>query len=399
MGLILRKDISRKLTIQEMDGNFTYLESLSKNTSGNLTDATTTVWDYSQFNIANWTIGGNRTLSIINPVVNKGGLIYLTQDATGGRVPTLPGAVPTIGYSPNPGDLDVLGFFYNGTRFIWTIVNYGSVSTLPRLNAPTLLTVATSSTQINLSVGTVSNATSYKFERATNLAFTSGVTLLQNTLSTTYSDTGLTPATTYYYRCTSQASGYLDGVSSVQSVTTLGVSVDYIVWRSLINSSTASGSGDLSGNGSLPSGGTGTRRLAISSGNYVQQTLESPATLNDAAVIGIRSVDDSNYTWPSSTASFVAAVFSYQGKGATLTGPSSNSTTDLGTISSGNILRLEIAPNLADILVKVSYDGSTFNTLKTHVNVLNGVSNLYVVGVIALAGTNRVNAAQGAGLI
>ncbi|MDH7463989.1 hypothetical protein QEG73_21990 [Chitinophagaceae bacterium 26-R-25] len=195
--------------------------AVSTNVQGTLTDAATTNWDFSAFNIAVWVAEGNNTLDILNPVTNKGGLLYLYQDEIGGRVINLPGLKPTgLQFSTNPGALDILGFFYDGTNFVWSIANYGTVNDSPALTAPSLTATPISSSQINLSVASVPNASTYKFERADNSAFTTGVTMLQNTSSTSCPDTGLPASTTKYYRCTALASGYLEGVSSIVSAAT-----------------------------------------------------------------------------------------------------------------------------------------------------------------------------------
>jgi hypothetical protein len=72
-----------------------------------------------------------------------------------------------------------------------------------KLGTPVLVATAVSGTEIDLSLSAdIPNATRYKFERATNAGFTTGVTTLQNTSGNTYSDTGRTINTTYYYRVT-----------------------------------------------------------------------------------------------------------------------------------------------------------------------------------------------------
>ncbi|MFN2638157.1 MAG: fibronectin type III domain-containing protein, partial [Gemmatimonadaceae bacterium] len=62
---------------------------------------------------------------------------------------------------------------------------------------PVLTVIPVSSTQINLSWTAVSGATSYDIER-------NGSVVVSKTTGTTYSDTGLTPDTTYTYRIRSR---------------------------------------------------------------------------------------------------------------------------------------------------------------------------------------------------
>ncbi len=96
---------------------------------------------------------------------------------------------------------------------------YGSISGLA---APTGLTANTvSSSQINLSWNASSNAASYNVKRAT----VSGgpyTTIATGDTSTSYSDTGLSPSTTYYY-VVSAVNGSESPNSSQASATTLPV--------------------------------------------------------------------------------------------------------------------------------------------------------------------------------
>jgi hypothetical protein len=67
----------------------------------------------------------------------------------------------------------------------------------------------------------VPNATNYVLDRATNSAFTTGVTLARYSGPLlVFNDSGLTGATVYYYRIRAQGTGYADSAESpVQTVT------------------------------------------------------------------------------------------------------------------------------------------------------------------------------------
>jgi len=78
-----------------------------------------------------------------------------------------------------------------------------------------------SSSQVNLSWTAVANATGYVVERSTDgTNYSVRATLTGGTIAT-YSDTGLSSATTYHYRVLASGScGYTTGPSNVVSVTT-----------------------------------------------------------------------------------------------------------------------------------------------------------------------------------
>src|SRR5262249_10058857 len=86
-------------------------------------------------------------------------------------------------------------------------VDWVRAYSLPSGSAPTapsgLSATAASTSQINLSwTDNSSNETGFKIERATDSGFTQNLTLVTTTAAgvTSYSNTGLTSNTTYYYR-------------------------------------------------------------------------------------------------------------------------------------------------------------------------------------------------------
>lgn len=102
------------------------------------------------------------------------------------------------------------------------------ISSSSQLATPgSFLATPASSSQINISWGSVINATGYVLQRATNSIFTTGLfTLLNNVNLTSYNDTGLDASTTYYYRVLAKASGYTDSGYATGNGTTLGASYD-----------------------------------------------------------------------------------------------------------------------------------------------------------------------------
>jgi len=93
-----------------------------------LTDGATITWNFSLGNSAKVTLGGNRTLSITNPVAQCVGILHVTQDGTGSRTLNLPGFEEGGGITLSTGanHEDVLAFHYDGTNFYWFGSNFGA---------------------------------------------------------------------------------------------------------------------------------------------------------------------------------------------------------------------------------------------------------------------------------
>ena len=87
-GTITRNNQWQTADISVID--FIRLGNGSVNTATALTDAATVSWDFSNGNVGYFTIGGNRTLSISNLLPNTSGVLYVTQDGTGGRTLAFP---------------------------------------------------------------------------------------------------------------------------------------------------------------------------------------------------------------------------------------------------------------------------------------------------------------------
>lgn len=106
--------------------DFTRLGNGSANTPVALVDAATVNWNFSDGNVGHFTIGGNRTLSITNLIPNTAGVLYVTQDGTGGRTLTFPSGSEFINgwngvIDTTPGAVIALAFFYDGTTFRWNL--------------------------------------------------------------------------------------------------------------------------------------------------------------------------------------------------------------------------------------------------------------------------------------
>ena len=93
-----------------------------------------------------------------------------------------------------------------------------SATTLARPVAPVVTAAAGSDSQINVSWGAVTGATSYTVSRATSSGGPYTVTSRQ--VGTTYANNGLTPGMTYYYVVTATVSGQGTSVSSTEATAT-----------------------------------------------------------------------------------------------------------------------------------------------------------------------------------
>jgi prepilin-type N-terminal cleavage/methylation domain-containing protein len=91
-----------------------------------------------------------------------------------------------------------LQYLEEGTGNVITLVSRHQVQ-IASAGAPTITAQVASNTQMNISWTTVSGATSYKLQRATNTGFTTGLIETSNSGSTA-SATGLAPGATYYFR-------------------------------------------------------------------------------------------------------------------------------------------------------------------------------------------------------
>lgn len=114
-------------TTFDLSQNRSWTITTPAQTSQTLADAATTTWNIATGSIANWTLAGNRTLSVTNPTINSYGQIMIVQDGTGNRLVTWPasfkwegGTAPTL--SATAGAVDIVTCFYNGTSYF---CNYG----------------------------------------------------------------------------------------------------------------------------------------------------------------------------------------------------------------------------------------------------------------------------------
>jgi hypothetical protein len=201
-----------------------------------LTDAATTVWNYNSGNCAEWTIGGNRTLSITN--VTSGvpyfGILKITQGTGGNFIPVLPGNSDDVVWRLDEGEINVIGFYYDGTSYHWSSSHSVQGIYIDQLAVPAnFAATAASATVIDLVWDAVTDATLYRLQRSTDPTFRSNVTLIYTGSGTSFSDTGLTATTQYYYRIKAKASGFADSLYAFAEDETSAGGPVYLTWNSI----------------------------------------------------------------------------------------------------------------------------------------------------------------------
>jgi hypothetical protein len=93
-----------------------------KNGIVTLSDAATINWDMNLGNVAEVTLGGNRTLEYSNAKAGATYLLYISQDATGGRTLTYTGSIKW----PNSGSAPTLSTGSNAEDIIGFVSRDGS---------------------------------------------------------------------------------------------------------------------------------------------------------------------------------------------------------------------------------------------------------------------------------
>jgi len=96
-----------------------------------LTDASTVTWNLKNGSNSKVTLGGNRTLSITNAVTGDTGVVLVKQGSGTTHNLTLPGSSVIIGggsytTTTTSNGTDVLGVYYDGTNYYWSIPNGGA---------------------------------------------------------------------------------------------------------------------------------------------------------------------------------------------------------------------------------------------------------------------------------
>lgn len=119
----VQEQLNNKPNIGDGVDPFTYVYSKSFFEATALTDAATITWNGTTSKFATVTLGGNRTLSITNPIAGIEYVLRVAQDGTGGRLLTWPantiwpgGTAPTL--TSIALGIDVVRLTYDGSNFL-----------------------------------------------------------------------------------------------------------------------------------------------------------------------------------------------------------------------------------------------------------------------------------------
>ena len=166
-----------------------------------------------------------------------------------------------------------------------------TATTSSLLASASLTNSATYDTATTLTWAAVAGAAGYVLERATNAGFTSGLTSIYTGSLLTFSDTGLTPGTTYYYRVHGTATGKNIAVyANSTQATAAALAAPAAPVASSIGTTT------LTLTWAAVSGATGyvIQRSATSGGTYATVTGGTVGNVLTLAVTGLTSGTD-NY--------------------------------------------------------------------------------------------------------
>jgi hypothetical protein len=141
---------------------------------------------------------------------------------------------------------------------------------------------AVSSPQINLTWGASVGATGYEIERS--LSATTGFTEVGTATTTSYSDTGLTAGTTYYYQVIATGGGVSSAASNTASATT-------------------------SGTGAVTGSTKGSAAVAIGESGYSNTT---PGSATPAGPMGVAPASQGTSSKPAWQSSVSSAAVSYR---------------------------------------------------------------------------------------
>jgi hypothetical protein len=267
------------------------------------------------------------------------------------------------------------------------------VSSLTQLAAPgSFAAAAASDTQINVSWAVVPNATGYVVDRATNVGFTTGVTLaIYSGSGTSYNDTGRTASTQYFYRIRATAAGYVDSNYSTANATTnaTGAVLENLAFSPFVNLANVGTTWNCTNVGTLYDGyGQCTKKLAAGADGYIQARHVDSAS--NANIIAFNTTQENiKYQTPPGTlpshyeaGAFVAAGTLYQidnGAGAASTGYSIADGTYWRINRAGSVLKLQTSPDATTWTDRYTFTFSSTAALYININIdaLTGTNKLY----------------------
>jgi len=160
------------------------------------------------YNEITFLTSGNLTLDLTGAV--KGTFVNVYCN---GYSPTITGDYFVSSGLLDPNSLNILSFFYDGTRTYLNIANVDSIT------VPQITSINQGNTELTINWGSVPDADNYVLERSTDDFATAGTEVYSGALLT-FNDTSLTNDTTYFYRVKAQGAGYIEsGYSTSASET------------------------------------------------------------------------------------------------------------------------------------------------------------------------------------
>jgi len=236
------------------------------------------------YNEITFLTSGNLTLDLTGAI--KGTVVNVYCDR---YIPTITGTNYISSGEADATKLNIFSFFYDGTS---TYLNIGVVEYVAEITP--VITIG--NTELILNWSSITNADTYVIERSLDNFATAGTEVYSGSLLT-FTDTGLTNGTTYYYRGKTQGNGFLDSDFGTITSATPAVSVylanlvaEYQYNNDLL---------DSSGNGY---NGTGVGTIAYTTG-LINNALQLQ---NNDSYLTVSDVDD--LTFGSGDFSYVTLV-------------------------------------------------------------------------------------------
>lgn len=192
---------------------------------------------------------------------------------------------------------------------------------------------------------------------------------------------------------------HYDGTNFHFSSEIYSAEVENIIWTQLTNAAYSSPGTIQGASASLPMGGTASKKMAVTNGNYAQFQQDSTVA-NNSGALALCTDNDADYDWGDAANNVIIAVNQFAGDYYIMTGNTNNVATTLaGAAAASDIIRIEKSGN--DALVKKSTNnGLTFSTIYTATGVFSGVTDCYIRAMFAVAGLSKIMLnAKGKGLI
>lgn len=244
---------------------------------------------------------------------------------------------------------------------------HGWGPSLPALAATSVTFGTSTSTQNVVNWSLVTNATNYLLKRSLNSGMTSPTTAYTGSLLT-YTDTGLSPSTTYYYTVTASATGYTSSISSVANKTTDASGGATLVANFLLSDGSATQS-----TGTITSTADNTRSVAADvgdSGTTSTLAIKSIETSYDASWSGKYPNFGLSVTNEGTSPTGIEFLYSIQPDGALYSVIQGEQTSLFYTIPASSTSKLKVRVEADTVFYRVYFEksndsGATWDILNT----------------------------------